>query len=249
MHNHGGGGSGAGAWVNLLPLWLQAVFLIALCAVAAWSLIEVAMLRGTRQIVAGLHVLVAAGMVDMFAPWVGDPGRARFWQIAFGAATIVALLGMLAASARRRDLLGPWGLTALDTAAMTWMFLLFDTSWAPLTYVLVGVYALLTVAWVHGALDLTHRPICADLPAISKQLTAARMARSTQALMSASMAWMFLIMAPQSGGFFGRAFTSGLTEDTWWAIALIGLLLRAAADPVLVRRLVPSQDRVARSRG
>jgi hypothetical protein len=120
---------------------------------------------------------------------------------------------------------------------MGYMFLIFDHSWSPLTYVFVGVYALLTVAWVHRALDLTHRPMCACLPA---PLRPVQVTRVMQAVMTASMAWMFLIMAPQSGGFFARAFTAGLTEDTWWALAFIALLLRALADPASVRRLTTS---------
>lgn len=240
MHDHGGGGDHGGLWVNLLPYWLQVVFVVALCAVTAWSLVEVLWVRGnTVRLVAGLHVLVGVGMVDMFAPWVGDTGRARFWQISFGVATVVALLGLLAASARRRELVGLWRLTALDTAAMAYMFLLFDHGWSPLTYALVGVYALLTVAWVHRALDLTHRPMCAGLPTA---VHPAQITRAMQAVMAASMAWMFLIMAPQSGGFFARAFTVGLTEDTWWALAFIALLLRALADPGLVRRLVVARS-------
>jgi hypothetical protein len=86
--------------------------------------------------------------------------------------------------------------------------------------------------------------MCADLPA---SLYPARVTRVMQAAMAASMAWMFLIMAPQSGGFFARAFTIGLTEDTWWALALIALLLRALADPATVRRVTTSAPKGRRA--
>lgn len=237
MHDHGAGGAHAGAWVNVLPLWLHVVFVGVLCLTTAWSVLETVLARKGRQVAGGLHVLVGVGMLDMYTPWVGETGRAHFWQIAFGAATGLAALGLLS-TARNPELRWMWRITLLDVAAMAYMFLLFDTGTAPLTYVLVGVYALVAVGWLHGALDAAHRPLCGQLPAGRAPFTTVRISRGVRAAMSAAMAWMFLAMTPQTGGFVARAFTAGFTEDTWWALALIALLLRAAADPALVRRLV-----------
>ncbi|MGQ0625845.1 MAG: DUF5134 domain-containing protein [Sporichthyaceae bacterium] len=245
MHNHGDGIDTSGVWLNLLPLWLAVMFVLALAAVAAWSLLRVLALRGALRTVAGLHLLAGVGMLDMFAPWSGDAGRESFWQVVFATATVGAVAGAVWARRSRTGTSGLWTLAAVDAAAMAYMFALFNGGVSAFTYALIALFTLLAISWAYGVFDEVHAPMCARTAALPGPLSPARVARFTQSAMAASMAYMFLLMDTHTGTFFGKAFTVGLTEQTYWVLAFAALALRFAADPALVRQLGRDLTRVA----
>lgn len=249
MHHHGGAGAEGAAWVNLLPLWLQVAWVLVLTCVTAWSAIALFFVDGSLRLAAALHTLAGVGMLDMFAPWAGGSGRDRFWQVTFGLATVVAVGGLVQAyrvRLRTRPTVAMWALVTLDSAAMTYMFGMVDGEFWLLTYALVAVFVLLSVGWAYGVFDTAHAPMCRQLPPMFANGTPARTARVVQASMAASMAYMFVLMHPGSGEFFGNAFTQGLTTQTYWALAFLGLGARVAFDPRLVRQLMGGFSLIAR---
>jgi hypothetical protein len=177
----------------------------------------------------------------MFAPWTGATGRNLLWQVIFGMATAVATAGLVRAYHRRSQspsTVAMWALVTADCLAMSYMFLLPGHGASPLNYVLIAVFALLGLGWAAAVFDPAHAPMCGRLPSLSARVTAVRIARVVQAAMAMSMAYMFLLMDPRTGDFFGKAFKFGVTQQTYWALALVGLFVRVAADPRLVRQLL-----------
>lgn len=235
MHDHGGGGGGDGADLNLLPLWLQVIWVLALAAVTAGHLLTLGFARGQARAWTATHVLMGVGMLYMFLPWSGAPIPAGFWLVAFaGLGALVAAVNVWARGAPERLL---WVLATVDMAAMTYMFLLFDGGLPVLTYALVAWYLAAAVGWSSGVGDVSLRRCCVVPFVFEQPVPPPALARAGQAVMAVAMAWMFLVMDPHAGTFFGNAFTAGFTEQTWWAAAFAALFLRVAADPVLVRRV------------
>ena len=251
MHNHGGEAGGSEAWLNLLPLWLQLTWvgLLALCT--AWAVIGAMLVRGPLQVATGLHVLFCVGMIDMFAPWAGQPARTEFWKATFVVASVVAIAGTVRAYRRRhqaRTGVGAWLLISADCLAMAYMFQLVDGGISPLTYALITGFVLLSLGWANGVFDTAHAPMCRSIPSLPGPLTTPRVARAMQASMAASMAYMFVLMDPRSGEFFGQAFTVGITAETYWALAFLALGARMVFDPRLVRQLMGGFTLVMRRR-
>ena len=238
MHNHGGGGEG-GPYVNLLPLWLQVIWVIALAAVTAGHLLTLGFARDQARLWSGAHALMGLGMIYMFLPWVGEPPiPARAFVVVFAAAAAVSLIALAGAWNDARPVRVMWVLVTLDMAAMAYMFQLVDSGAWLLTYALVAWYFASAIGWSYGVADAGLTKCCAvpfgQLPPIPPL----PLARAGQAVMGVAMAWMFLAMDPHAGYFFGNAVRSGITADTYWLFAFAGLLVRVAADPALVRRVV-----------
>lgn len=241
MHDHGGGAGQSDVWVNLLPLWLQLAWVAVLAVCTAWAVLGLLSVRGPLQIATALHVVVCVGMIDMFAPWAGGAARVTFWQIAFGVAAAVAIGGTVHAYKHRlqaRTATSMWLLITVDCLAMAYMFLLFDTGISVLTYAVIAGYVLLALGWAYGVFDTAHAPMCRSIPPFPGAVTPGRVGRAMQASMAASMVYMFMLMSPKSGEFFGKAFTTGITAETYWALAFLGLGARMAFDPRLVRQLM-----------
>jgi hypothetical protein len=190
-------------------------------------------------------------MIDMFAPWAGQSGRTEFWRVTFVLASALAIAGTVRAYRRRlqaRTGVGAWLLITTDCLAMAYMFQLVDGGIALLTYALIAGFVLLSLGWAYGVFDTAHAPMCRSIPSLPGPFTTPRMARAMQASMAASMAYMFVLMAPRSGEFFGKAFTVGVTEQTYWAVAFLALGARMVFDPRLVRQLMGGFSLVMRRR-
>jgi len=234
MHDHGGGAGGA--HLNILPLWLQVVWVLVLAGVTANSLLVVGFARGEARLWSGAHALMGLGMIYMFLPWAATPPvPARALVGVFAAAAALALVAVAGAGNAARPVRLMWMLVALDMAAMAYMFQLVDAGFWPATYALVAWYCASAIGWSYGVADPSLTRCCAvpflGLPPIPPL----PLARAGQAAMAAAMAWMFLAMDPHAGHFLGNAVTNGITADSYWLFAFVGLLVRVAADPALVR--------------
>jgi hypothetical protein len=130
---HSGAGHGA---VNLLPEWLGIVGVAIFLLIAISHLRHLAMTSGERAPWHACHVLMALGMMFMYAPAAIDAPAvpAAFWRIVFAATGGVVALWALGGARRAPNLI--WLLTAVDLGAMVYM-------WSPgaftasLTWVLV----------------------------------------------------------------------------------------------------------------
>lgn len=238
MHNHGGGGEG-GTYVNLLPLWLQVIWVIALAAVTAGHLLTLGFARAEARFWSAAHALMGVGMIYMFLPWVATPPiPARAFVVLFAFAAAICLIALAGAWNDGRPVRVMWMLVTLDMAAMAYMFQLADRGAWLLTYALVAWYCASAIGWSYGVADAGLTKCCAVPFGQLRPIPPLPLARAGQGVMGVAMAWMFLAMDPHAGYFFGNAVTNGITEDTYWLFAFAGLLVRVAADPALVRRVV-----------
>jgi hypothetical protein len=238
MHDHGGGGEG-GPYVNLLPLWLQVIWVIVLAAVTAGHLLTLGFARAEARFWSAAHALMGVGMIYMFLPWVAEPPiPARAFVVLFAFAAAICLIALAGAWNDGRPVRVMWMLVTLDMAAMAYMFQLADRGAWLLTYALVAWYCASAIGWSYGVADAGLTKCCAVPFGQLRPIPPLPLARAGQAVMGVAMAWMFLAMDPHAGYFFGNAVTNGITEDTYWLFAFAGLLVRVAADPALVRRVV-----------
>jgi len=156
-----------------------------------------------------IHVLMALGMIVMFAPMrrlvvVAGVGK---WVFAVAAAGIVAYVAVLLVRGERLGWL--WLAAAADLAAMAYMFAMPTPGLQWLTWLLVAWSTLQAIGWLTGVL-----PQRADLgsPAVS----AAACPRQdlsisvTLAVMNFGMAYMFVAMAVGTAAMGGMGGMRGM---------------------------------------
>jgi hypothetical protein len=196
---------------NILPNWLAIVWTFVFLAIFVIHLRHVTQTHGQRRLWHSGHVLMAAGMVFMFAPSSLDHFNisATFWQLAFAnaAAVMVAWVLFQVLSGRAANLL--WLVIAVDLGAMVYMWSP-NGFVAPVTWLLVAYFVIQALLWATNTfrrLDREHQ-----IPGISRisinpggtaSITAAAAAeplvceldlRPTMALMGLGMAYMFAAM-------------------------------------------------------
>lgn len=162
------------------------VVYIAVVIVHVWHLRASAM---TERAWHATHVLMALGMIAMFAPNGQAVVSARLGKAVFTVATAATLAYMAAVVLRGRRLGWLWPVAAADLAAMVYMFALPVPGFGWLTAVLIGWSVLQALGWLTGVL-----PARADLgsqPQSSRRETSVRV---TLAAMNLGMAYMFLAM-------------------------------------------------------
>ncbi|HUR72824.1 MAG TPA: DUF5134 domain-containing protein [Sporichthya sp.] len=236
MHHHAGGAAG-GPYLNLLPLWLQVVWVLALAAVTASHFLTAGFARGEARVWTGAHALMGLGMLYMFLPWARSPLPAGALVALFGAAAGIGLLALAGDWNDGRPVRLMWLLVTVDMAAMAYMFQLVDSGAWLLTYGLVVWYCASAIGWSYGVADASLTRCCAVPFGGAVAIPPLRWARAGQAVMAVAMGWMLLAMDPHAGSFFGNAVSGGITADTYWLFAFVGLVVRVAADAGLVRRL------------
>jgi hypothetical protein len=238
MHHHGDGAGGAGAFVNILPLWLQVAWVLVLAGALAMHLLTLGLARGSAQVWTGAHAVMSLGMLYMFLPWSHPPVPAGVLVALFSALAGVGVLALAGSATEDRPVRMMWLVVTVDLAAMAYMFQLVDRGFGLLTYALVAWYAAMAVVWAYGVPDAGLTRCCAVPFGWERPVPPLPVARTAQAVMAAGMAWMLLAMDPEFGAHLEKAFSGGLSRPTWWILACAGLLFRFAADPRLVRRLV-----------
>jgi hypothetical protein len=155
------------------------------------------------------HVLIAVGMVFMYAPTAINPLNipARFWQIVFAVACVLAALWAMSGTQRTPTLM--WLLTAVDLGAMVCMWtpnVSASLRWVLVVYLSVqaSLWALDAYRRVDGAAPVINFSVLsAAAPAgVSLPLTVTRAEpllgdldiSVSMVLMSVGMAWMFAVM-------------------------------------------------------
>jgi hypothetical protein len=146
------------------------------------------------------HVLMALGMIDMFAVRSQATVATQIGKLVFAVAA-AAILAYVAAVVLRGQRLGwLWPATAAALAAMAYMFAIPIPGFTWLTWLLVGWLTLDALGWLTGVL-----PSAADLgaadteaggatPAAYRSSTHHLSVRVSLAAMSLGMAYMFLAM-------------------------------------------------------
>lgn len=199
------GGSGM---PPLVPEWLGVASAAVFVVVAVSHLRHLAMAVGQRRPWHACHVLIAVGMAFMYAPAAIDPLGipARFWQIVFAVACVLAAVWSMSGAQRTPTLM--WLLTAVDLGAMVVMWMTNVSAslcWALVVY--LGVQALLWAVDGYRRVDggvpvIDFAALSAAPGGVSLPLVAARAEpllgdldiSVSMVVMSIGMAWMFAAM-------------------------------------------------------
>jgi len=186
--------------MNMSNRWLPtALRVFAVLVYAAVVAVHVWHLRaGARAERAwhSIHVLMALGMIAMYAPNGQAVVSAQLAKLVFTAATAATLLYIAAVLIRGQRLGWLWVAAAADLAAMVYMFALPVSGFGWLTALLVGWAVLQALGWLTGVLpahaDLgSPQPGCLTSTGSSRREISVRV---TLAAMSLGMAYMFLAM-------------------------------------------------------
>jgi hypothetical protein len=207
MDMTGGQGSastGAHAGVDLLPDWLAIVWTLIFLAILVTHARHVLRDDGQRRYWHVGHVLMAAGMIVMFAPPSIDPLDlpAGLWQLAFAAAAGLVLGWTVHKAVIREAVSVLWLVLALDLAAMVYMW--SESAFRPaITWVLVTYFAAQAVVWVtnpmRAGVEGPARPAAGGAPAatataVAKPLFCEGDLRVSLGAMTLGMAYMFAAM-------------------------------------------------------
>jgi hypothetical protein len=133
---------------NILPAWLSVIWSLVFLTIVVVHARHISETRGERQLWHGGHVLMATGMLFMFAPDSLDHFDipSGFWQLLFASAAAGLVLWMLVEVTNGVAVNRLWLAITFDLAAMAYM-------WSPsgfvpvVTWVLVGYFAIQALLW------------------------------------------------------------------------------------------------------
>ena len=139
--------------MNLLPLWVTCLWLVALAAVLIFHCGHFVRMGGEHQWFHASHVLMLVSMLYMFASmefkWKWFPSS--WWVVIFWLSTVAILGWMILRFVQRRPFSFLWILALIMQATMIYMWM---PHWVPaLTWALVVYFGFETVAWLGGRLD------------------------------------------------------------------------------------------------
>ena len=191
---------------NILPNWQAVFWTLVFFSILVEHVRHVADTHGERRAWHSGHVVMAAGMLFMYAPGsldhFGIPSG--FWQLVFVNASGAVLLWMLAQALLGRPVGLLWLLLAIDLAAMVYMWSPSGFV-APITWVLVAYFTIQSILWVTNRMrDLDGRVIIDGRGTVNPDgtitahgvahLVCERDLRPSMFLMTLGMAYMFAAM-------------------------------------------------------
>jgi hypothetical protein len=138
-----------------LPPWLGVTLATVFGVIVIVHLYHVLVLPGRQRLWHGVHVLMATGMIIMFAP----TGRLVVWNVAGAAvfaAAAVTLAGLLVRRRAHGHHLGTlWLIATLDLATMVYMFAMMDLRLLWLTVALAAWFIVQATGWTTARLYTT----------------------------------------------------------------------------------------------
>lgn len=145
--------------LNLLPLWVTCLWLVALAAVLVFHCGHFVRMGGERRWFHASHILMLVSMLYMFASmefkWKWFPSS--WWVVIFWLSTAAVAGWMILRFVQRRPFSFLWIFALIMQAAMIYMWMPAPDWVAPLTWTVVVYYGLETVAWLGGLLDDSKR--------------------------------------------------------------------------------------------
>jgi hypothetical protein len=148
-------GGMAPKFLNLLPLWVTCLWLIALAAVLIFHCGHFVRMGGEPRWFHASHILMLVSMLYMFASmefkWKWFPSS---WWVGIFCLSSAAILGwMVLRIVQSRPFSFLWIVALIMQATMIYMWRP-ASAWVPaLTWTLVAYFGLETVAWLVGRLD------------------------------------------------------------------------------------------------
>ena len=140
--------SGVHGATNILPSWLAVLWTLVFIAILVIHARHVLDSEGQRRVWHSGHVLMALGMMFMYAPASLDHFNvpSGFWQLVFANASLAIVAWMLYEAFARRAVNVLWLVMAIDLAAMAYMWSPSGFQ-APLTWLLVGYFTVQSLLW------------------------------------------------------------------------------------------------------
>jgi len=190
---------------NILPSWLSVIWTLVFLVILVVHLRHLIDTRDGRRIWHSGHVLMATGMLFMFAPASLDHFNisASFWQIVFANACGAVVIWMLAQLLSGRSVNLLWGIIAIDFAAMVYMWTPSGFV-APITWIVVAYFGAGALLWATNRMrGLDERPLFGGFTLGAGGTLAATRAeplicekdlRWSMGLMALGMAYMFAAM-------------------------------------------------------
>jgi hypothetical protein len=139
--------------LDLLPLWVTWLWLVALPAVLILHCGHFVRMGGQHRWFHASHILMLVGMLYMFASmafqwtWFSS----SWWVVSFGLSTAAIAGWMILRFVQRGPFSFLWIFALVMQAAMIYMWM---PNWAPaLTWTVVVYFGVETVAWLGGLLD------------------------------------------------------------------------------------------------
>lgn len=198
-------GAGHGA-VNILPAWLAVIWTLIFIAILVIHTRHVLDSNAQRRIWHCGHVVMALGMVFMFAPASIDHFNipSGFWQLVFANGAMAILAWMLAQALGGRAINVLWLVMAIDLGAMAYMWSPGGLQ-APVTWLLVLYFVAQSLLWVGDRMrDIDHwtlpggsvsvTPDGAIAMSAAEPLVCFRDLRVSMFAMTLGMAYMFAAM-------------------------------------------------------
>jgi len=191
------GGMMAMSGPDLLPAAVTWLWLVALTAVLVFHCAHLVRMSGQHRWFHASHILMIVSMLYMYASmefhWVWLPATLQAWI--FGLSTAAILVWMVSRFVRKAPFSYLWILALIMQAAMAYMWL---PNWIEvLTWILVGYYALETLAWLLGLIDDSKGRGAVGPGDRSHFVALAHptlRANVSMAVMAASMGYMFAAM-------------------------------------------------------
>lgn len=195
----------------LLPGWLRAVWVTALCGVLVTHLRHAYVIAGQSRWWHVGHAVMATGMALMYLlPHMQHPGVYRVGVVLFGLLALAAAVKAVLLR-RREGVFNPlWLMSSVDMFVMAYMST-HGLRTAPLTWLLIAYLLVQAVAWAVGT--WIRIPVFASRPRVGQDTDMADVSavpvrirrlgltphstvavRTTLAVMAASMAYMLAVM-------------------------------------------------------
>jgi hypothetical protein len=192
--------------VNILPSWLAVILTLLFLVVLVLHARHVSETRDGRRWWHSGHVLMALGMVFMFAPASLDHFNipTGFWQLLFANAAGLVLAWIIAQALSGHAVNMLWVVMAGDLAAMVYMWSPAGFV-APITWLLVAYFTAQALLWVTNSYrKLDNHAIAGGAAAVNpdgtvtlsavQPLICERDLRYTMFVMTLGMAYMFAAM-------------------------------------------------------
>jgi Domain of unknown function (DUF5134) len=204
-------GTAHASGLSILPEWLALIWTAVFVSIAVSHCRHLLATRGQLRVWHSGHVLMAVGMVFMYAPAAVEPLTITpdAWQLTFSLAVGSSLVWVLAQLLDRLPINVLWVLMGVDLAAMLYMWVPGAFS-ATLSWLLVAYFAVQACLWatgsyrrVDGLWRVVSRPVASVQGTIAISLAAVRSQplicdlelRPSMTAMAAGMAYMLAAMA------------------------------------------------------
>ena len=142
-------------YIDILPLWVSVIWIVALAAVLVFHCGHLIHMGGQHRWFHATHIVMLIGMLYMYAGmafnWNFIPGPVCVWLYALTSAAMVIWMVMRVVQKKPFSYL--WILAFISQAAMIYMWMPMSSWVAWLSWGLVVYFTLETIAWLAGLCD------------------------------------------------------------------------------------------------